>query len=158
MKRIKPLLLLTFVSVLLFSCNRDQNSPESRAKELCDCAHNMDWFNETPTDAKRRFLEGDAPVTREELTPCALKVWKKIDADLLKLNDVDLRVDYTKRLMKAFIDTECTDKLLRIFPYESMRYGLEEMEHYFYERQERRREFEEEMDELKLEDAYPEDF
>lgn len=161
MKRIKSLLLLTFVGVLLIACNRDKNSPEARAKELCDCAYDTDWFKESPSDAKRKFLEGNAPISREELTPCALKVWHKIDEDLLKLSEVDARVDYTKRLMKAFIDTECTDKLLRLIPYESLRYGLDEMDRYFYDREERRREYEDELDELdaieQLE-AVPENF
>jgi hypothetical protein len=79
-------------------------------------------INATNIEDKMREIEQDN-AKQTKYAKCLLGVLEGMNTDIAELNKDDKKA-YTKSLLKAGIDCECTDKLMDNIPYDMLNVAL----------------------------------
>ena len=128
-----PMLLLTVG--ILFSCgDKDAAGAGSDAKaklfaeNLCKFAKEIGFDADLKLDEEYMRKHGDKFEEKfYENSDKFLTVLKDLDTHLKTLND-EQKQNFTKELMKAIIDTDCSNILFKSIPYGMLSDGIKEME------------------------------
>jgi len=109
-----PSVILTIL-LLLVSCN-SKNSPEKFAQDACACITQSgfdDLVSGKNTLPEDYFTASNSP-------ECVKKMSNRL-SKILKNKSHQQRVDFTRELFKAALDTKCGDIILNFFiPYEEL--------------------------------------
>lgn len=157
MKTMKYLLITgSLFSVLLFGgCSSPESEAEDRAEEICDCVkelgidRNINLFSIQSGSFMRDIDRSAGLKIQRDL----LNILKKIDEDIDNLSKEEKK-DYTKALMKAMIDTDCSDMALSKIPYDMLGLGIDIMEEQLDQQERYMEEYEEYYDEEGLPDEF----
>ncbi len=139
MKTLKYTIFAMLSSVLLFSCggkggtaNETTSGSDAKAKKfaenLCKMAKDVGLDENLKFTDEYMRNNGDKMENKiYENSDKFITLLKAIDSHLKTLNQVQSQ-KFTKELMKAIIDTECSDILLKEVPYSELGKLISEME------------------------------
>jgi hypothetical protein len=119
------LFLFSVLALLLTGCNGSAGNAEQRANAMCDCVKevvDISSINATNFEDKMREIDRDK-TKQTQYAKCLLGVIEGMNTDIAELNKDDKKA-YTKSLLKAGIDCECTDKLMDNIPYDMLNLAL----------------------------------
>ncbi|MDC3253052.1 hypothetical protein OAU25_02245 [Crocinitomicaceae bacterium] len=100
-------------ALLLTTVSCSGGNPSGHADEMCDCLKEGGFDNSISLmdleDLEDSF-EGEVPA-------CMLSVFRKIEDDMADMSKNDKK-EYTKDFLKGVVDTECSDIILDVIPYD----------------------------------------
>ena len=115
MKKIVSVLFITGLLVVS-SCGDGGGSPQSRATSLCDCMKESGLDGLDMDNVEKEAQKVDEK-KQNKLAKCVAGVLKDMQKDMKGMKDKKAKSDYTRELMKGFIDSECADKFFEELPY-----------------------------------------
>ncbi len=121
----KKLFFLPVVIVALSGCGGSDGNAELRANAMCDCVKeivDISSINATNIEDKMREIDRDKS-KQTKYAKCLLGVLEGMNTDIADLNQEEKK-GYTKTLLKAGIDCECTDKLMDNIPYDMLKIAM----------------------------------
>ena len=121
----KRLFLLPGLILIITACGGSTGNAELRANAMCDCVKevvDISSINATNIEDKMREIDRDK-AKQTKYAKCLLGVLEGMNTDIADLNKDDKK-SYTKSLLKAGIDCECTDKLMDNIPYDMLNMAL----------------------------------
>jgi hypothetical protein len=145
--------ILFFIPVgLLFltSCNSSSGKAELRANAMCDCIKDaVDLSGLTTINIEDKFEEIDKDKDKQvKFSKCIFSVFEEMSKDLDDLKQEEKKA-YTKELLKAGIDCDCSDKLMDLIPFDLLKISLpmmkKELERTISRNESRKREYENDM-------------
>ena len=125
MKKICSALFIAGLMVVS-SCGDDGGSPQSRATSMCDCMKEAGLDGLDMDNVKTEAQKIDEK-KQKKLAKCVAGVLKNVEKDMKGMKDKKAKSDYTRELMKGFIDSDCADKLFEGLPYSDAEKMLPEM-------------------------------
>lgn len=128
MKKSIYILSVASMSIALSGCGGGKAEATNRAEDLCECLSDA-GLDENVTfvalqDGSMRKMQEKM---QTQVPKCALKVFKAMEKDLDDLSKKEKK-EYTKSFLKACIDTDCSDIVLGLIPYDMMGIGLAQLE------------------------------
>ena len=125
MKKIVSVLFITGLFVVS-SCGDGGGSPQSRATSMCDCMKESGLDGLDMDNAEKEAKKVDEK-KQKKFAKCVASVLKDMQKDMKGMKDKKAKSDYTRELMKGFIDSECADKFFEGLPYSDVESGLPEI-------------------------------
>jgi len=103
--------------ILIASCGSD---PVNHADSICNC------LKEGGLNSSLSLMELDDledSMDEEEVTACVLNVFRKMEDDMSDMSKNEKK-EYTKEFLKGVVDTECSDLILNVVPYDMLGLAL----------------------------------
>ena len=127
MKGIIKTLTIACVAAVSVSCG-GVPSTSSHAESICDCMNEVGLEEMNLSKLSDRSFQRETERAAEEiLPPCLLKVAKEMNEDIDALSKDD-KVAYTRSFLKDIIDTDCSEKILSLMPFDAMGLSIGLME------------------------------
>jgi hypothetical protein len=153
------LLTLPLLIVFLYGCSNSTSNAELRANAMCDCVKDaVDLSSLTAINIEDKFDDIDKNADKQvKFSKCIFGVFEEMTKDLDNLKQEEKKA-YTKTLLKAGIDCDCSDKLMDLIPFDLLKISLpmmkSELERTISRNQERARESAEESI---IDSSYPDE-
>lgn len=125
MKKICSALFIAGLLVVS-SCGDGGGSPQSRATSLCDCMKESGLDGLDMDNVEKEAKKVDEK-KQKKLAKCVAGVLTDMQKDMKGMKDKKAKSDYTRELMKGFIDSECADKFFEELPYSDVESELPEI-------------------------------
>ena len=123
--------------LILSACGGTKADANNHAKEMCKCLQDagLDSSISTSKLMDREFIMEIEKKMEETVPRCILPIVEEMEKEINELSKNEKK-EYTKALMKAVIDTECSDLALDLIPFDMLGIALGEAERQI-ERQEK---------------------
>jgi len=127
MKNVFKTVAIACIALVLVSCG-GAPSTSNHAESVCRCMNEAGLEDISMSKVMdRRYMRDMENEAEEKLPPCLLNVVKEMAEDLDGLSKND-QTAYTKSFLKDCIDTDCSDKIIGLVPFDMMGLALGELE------------------------------
>jgi hypothetical protein len=127
MKNVFKTLVVALTALALVSCG-GAPSTSNHAESVCSCMNEAGLEDISMSKVMDyRYMRDMENNAEEKLPPCLLKVVKAMAEDLDGLSKND-QTAYTKSFLKDCIDTDCSDQIIGLVPFDMMGLAIGQLE------------------------------